>query len=151
MFDNDPGGKPKSAVKAMSARSGKRLYSIHAGDGDLSVLDDSVCRRTLDESVQCIELSGELGAMQVVFHPSGEPIPPEQRSLRLERTKASLATLAPTAALGRPDRGGAPAEDLPRQQGRRPRRCLPKETDTFSLRQAVDGEVKRFCQLRLTA
>lgn len=97
MFDNDAGGRGKSGVKALASQGGPRVRSIHAGDGDVSALHDGVWRRALDESAECIELAQELGATQIVFHPSEDRIPPEQRKLRMERSVQAFARLAPVA------------------------------------------------------
>ena len=97
MFDNDLGDGRKSAVKAMARQGGPRVYSLHAGDLDLSALHHGVHARAIGEAVETIELAKELGAAQIVFHPSDDRIEPSIRPYRIAQSIDAFKALAPEA------------------------------------------------------
>jgi len=97
MLDDDPQGLKKAALKVMARDGGPRVYSLHAGDRDISALKESEWELAIEESLRGIELAHELGAVQIVIHPSEDRIDPNDRPMRLEQSRRGLLALAPAA------------------------------------------------------
>jgi sugar phosphate isomerase/epimerase len=97
MLDNDPQGHKAVTLKQMGRGGGPRVNSLHAGDRDISILDEGLRRLAVDEMVQGIELAQQLGAGLIIVHSSGEPVNSQERSRRMEQAARSLQEMAPSA------------------------------------------------------
>ncbi len=97
MLDDDPQGTKKAALQHMARGKGPRVNSLHAGDRDISAIDEAARRLAVEETLQGIALAHELGASLIVIHPSDEPVKPEYRSGRLVQAGRSLVEVADAA------------------------------------------------------
>jgi sugar phosphate isomerase/epimerase len=90
------GSKVEKAYKA-----GLQLWSVHIPYGvawDPSSLDPDVRKPVVEKAGKVLRFAKEWGARRAVFHPSYEPIAPEERSARLNACKESLRQLAEISA-----------------------------------------------------
>ncbi len=97
MLDDDPAGRKKATLQQIARDKGPRVNSLHAGDRDISTLDESARHLAVEETIEGIELAHKLGAGLIVIHPSDEPVKPEDRPHRLEQSARSLLELAASA------------------------------------------------------
>lgn len=97
MVDDDPQGKKKAALQRMARGKGPQVNSLHAGDRDISAIDENARRLAVEETLQGISLAQELGASLIVIHPSDEPVKPEDRSRRLVQAGTTLREVTDTA------------------------------------------------------
>ncbi len=98
----------------LSQKYNVKLHSFHIPFAPFERIDISkpeLAERTIDLVKKYITQGAAVGIKYYVIHPSGEPIPAEERSARLECSKKSLAALAEFAkSLG----CVIAVEDLPR-------------------------------------
>ena len=104
------------ALAEYSRRYAVDLWSYHLpfssrNNIDISAADPGCRERTVALHTRLIQRAADIGIQRFVLHPSGEPISPEDRPLRLKYSMESLDTLAEIA-----DKAGAviAVEDLPR-------------------------------------
>lgn len=97
MLDDDQDGRKKAVLQRMARGKGPRVNSLHAGDRDISAIDETARRLAVEETLQGISLAHELGAALIVIHPSDEPVKPQDRSRRLVQASRSLAEVADAA------------------------------------------------------
>lgn len=104
------------ALADLSQRYHIDLWSFHLpfssrNSIDISSEDPSVRAKTVALHRELIEKAAAIGIQKFVLHPSGEPITPEARPLRMQYSMESLDTLAEIAH----EAGAVLAvEDLPR-------------------------------------
>ena len=113
LLDGDDGQQKASALKAMSARTGIRIASVHARFGepyDFSVLEEDARAMAVQSAAAAIDLARGLGAPIVVYHASAEPVNSQDRPARLQRAREAISELS-----GRCSEGiGLAVELLPR-------------------------------------
>ncbi|MBQ9746910.1 MAG: sugar phosphate isomerase/epimerase [Clostridia bacterium] len=88
-------------VRALSEKYAVKIWSMHLPFGPFNVLDLSnpaTAAHTVEYCNELIKKGAEIGVDKFVFHPSGEPIKDEERGLRMETSKQSLAACAEFAA-----------------------------------------------------
>ena len=104
------------ALEEHSRRYEIDLWSCHLpfssrNNIDISAADPAVRKTTVDRNAELIRKASQIGIRKFVIHPSGEPITPEARPLRMQYSMESLDTLAEIAH----EAGAVLAvEDLPR-------------------------------------
>ena len=84
-------------IKRLSKIYDIELWSFHLPFAPFSELDLSrpeLCDHTVEYFMELIKDVSSIGIKRFVLHPSGEPISDEQRAVRLECAKKSLARLA---------------------------------------------------------
>ena len=85
------------SVVPLAKEFGVELWSYHLPFGPFSVLDISqpdIADPTVEYYKKLMTAARECGIRVFVIHPSGEPITPENRPLRMATAKKSLARLA---------------------------------------------------------
>lgn len=97
MLDDDLRGRKKEALQQMARGKGARVTSLHAGDRDISAIDEPSRRLAVEETLRGIDLAHELGAGLIVVHPSDEPVKPEDRVRRLGQAGRSLLEVSSAA------------------------------------------------------
>lgn len=103
-------------IRKIASEYGISLNSFHLPfmpfeQIDISSLDCELRRSSISFNRELICKAADIGIDKFVVHPSGEPIAPEDRPMRMEAAKDSLGILAETAA----QNGGVICvEDLPR-------------------------------------
>ena len=101
-------------MQRLSKKHGVELWSLHLPFSPFSRIDISnpeLAKYTLEYYSELIKKGSDIGIDKFIVHPSGEPIAPENRAVRMETAKASLATLGEIAKAN----GAVIAvEDLPR-------------------------------------
>ena len=101
-------------VRELSQAHGVTLWSLHLPFAPFRILDPSrpdLAKDTVAYFRELIQKGVAIGIDKFVVHASGEPIPTEERSLRMACAKESLRALAEFAG----ERGAVIAvEDLPR-------------------------------------
>ncbi|MBQ8404798.1 MAG: sugar phosphate isomerase/epimerase [Clostridia bacterium] len=88
-------------VAALSEKYGVKIWSMHLPFGPFNLLDLSnpeLAEHTVEYCAELIKKGAEIGVDKFIFHPSGEPIKDEERKLRMETAKRSLAASAEIAA-----------------------------------------------------
>lgn len=124
-----------AAVKQAVADCGVTIWSCHApfGATDISDREEAVRLASVQSVIETLEAAVELSAGRVVVHGSREPIPDEERPLRLDRCIRSLSELAGQAST----RGIVLALEL------LPRTCLGNRTAEMRyILDRVDGDVR---------
>ena len=100
-------------ITALARDAGVGVWSVHLPFQDLDIAspDEAFRRKTLDLHESILREAGACGIRTAVLHPCLEPFPEEERALRMEQSKRSLAELAEFA-----DGQGVvvAVEDLPR-------------------------------------
>ena len=103
-----------SELRRLSEKHGVELWSLHLPFSPFDRIDISnpeLANATVAYFAELIKRGADIGIDKFIVHPSGEPIKPEDRAVRMETAKASLARLAEIAKT----RGAVIAvEDLPR-------------------------------------
>ena len=101
-------------IAELAKNSGVTLWSFHLPFAPFSEIDISnpdLAGATVDYYLDLVKKASAIGIEKFIVHPSGEPISPEDRPLRLACAKEHLALLAQQAAeLG----AVICVEDLPR-------------------------------------
>lgn len=111
-------------IKKLADKYGIRIWSCHLpfmpfAEIDLSSTDEKVRTFTVEYFKSLISAVAEIGTDKVVVHTSGEPIPDEDRPLKMEAAKKSLRELAEFAHTKNVT---VAVEDLPRT-------CLGKNSE----------------------
>jgi sugar phosphate isomerase/epimerase len=91
-------------VRYLTVPTGPRVVSVHSPFSeaiDISRTDPGGTEEGLEAARAAIRAAAGLGTDLLVIHPSAEPIGPEERAVRLERSRASLAALAGPARAAR--------------------------------------------------
>jgi sugar phosphate isomerase/epimerase len=121
------------------ADAGVECRSVHLGfetDYDISSLDESIRRRTLDDMKYGIQTAPNLGASIAVVHGSSEPISDDERPSRIAKARESLKELSDAAGI----RGVRIALEI------LPRTCLGNTTDeVLELVAGLDERKVGFC------
>ncbi len=91
------------ALRRYAEAAGVRLWSFHLPfmpfeEIDISALDADKRKNSVETNAELIKKAAETGIGICVIHPSGEPIPEEERASRAAAAKESLAALSRTAA-----------------------------------------------------
>ncbi|GIO54754.1 sugar phosphate isomerase/epimerase family protein [Paenibacillus cineris] len=98
----DPEVKMKcDEVVAAARRLGIDVWSLHIPFGtawDPSSLDQDTLEQVVAKVRHLFRYAADWGIGTLVYHPSWEPVPPEERALRLKTSKQTLALLAQEAA-----------------------------------------------------
>ncbi len=123
------------AVKALAARFGVKLWSLHlpfGGELDLSSTDGMARGRALDALADIIARGADIGIDKFIIHPSYEPIGDGERPQRLDIACGSLSQLAEAGA-----KHGATlcVEDLPRS-------CLGNSASDMERLLGADGRLR---------
>ena len=109
-------------LRALSLEYGVELWSFHLPFLPFDILDPSnpaVAKQSVEYHSSLIESATSIGIQRIVIHASGEPIAEEDRAVRLQCAKESLASLAELAS----SRGAVLAvENLPRT-------CIGRDSD----------------------
>jgi sugar phosphate isomerase/epimerase len=109
-------------LRALSREYGVELWSFHLPFSPFDALDPSnpaVAKQSVEYLSSLIESATSIGIQRIVIHASGEPIVEEDRGVRLQCAKESLASLAELAS----SRGAVLAvENLPRT-------CIGRDSD----------------------
>lgn len=98
-FDHTQAGLARTLGRQFR-EAGIEMGSIHVGFGgewDLSQTDEARRRRAVDLAQGTFAAARELGASIAVVHSSAEPIPDEERALRLAQARKSLRELTEAA------------------------------------------------------
>lgn len=94
----DPEIKARCDAKIAAAQAaGLEVWSVHipyGTDWDPSSLDPEVRKDVVDKVKRVLGYAQEWGVGRAVFHPSWEPIVPEDRARRLQACKETLSVLA---------------------------------------------------------
>lgn len=128
-----------AAVRSLSDKYGVGVWSLHLPfmpfeNIDISSADETVRKGTLKLLDDIIDRAADIGVDKFIVHPSGEPIPEEDREERMKNSMQSLDHLAERAA----EYGAVIAvEDLPRT-------CLGRNSDEI-LRLISVNERLRVC------
>jgi len=91
-------------MRYLTVPTGPRVVSVHSPFSeaiDISRTDPGGAEQGIEAARAALKAGSELGARLLVIHPSAEPIVPEQRAARIERSRASLAALAAPARAAR--------------------------------------------------
>lgn len=89
-----------AALRRMADAQGVELWSLHLPFCPFDFIDISkpeLADKTVDYFADLIKKGSLVGIDKFIIHPSGEPIKPEDRALRMATAKASLARLAEIA------------------------------------------------------
>ena len=89
-----------AALRRMADAQGVELWSLHLPFCPFDLIDISkpeLSDKTVDYFADLIKKGSRVGIDKFIIHPSGEPIKPEDRALRMATAKASLARLAEIA------------------------------------------------------
>ena len=101
-------------LKCLSKKHGVELWSLHLPFSPFSQIDISnpaLSAATVEYYSELIKKGADIGIDKFIVHPSGEPIAPEDRAIRMGTAKNSLYSLAEIAKA----HGATIAvEDLPR-------------------------------------
>ncbi len=101
-------------IKHISAKHGVELCSLHLPFSPFDRIDISkpeLAGATVAYFAELIKKGTDIGIDKFIVHPSGEPINPDDRAVRMETAKASLVRLA---ELAKAHSAVIAVEDLPR-------------------------------------
>lgn len=93
-------GKTVAAAARSLAEAGVKCRSVHLGfeaDYDISSLDETIRRATVDDMKYGLSVAPVLGASIAVVHGSSEPISDEERPRRMAAARESLKELCDAA------------------------------------------------------
>lgn len=96
IFDSSVQRRCSDIVRS-AKEHGIRLWTVHipyGDDWDPSHLDAAVRKTVLENVVRLFKLAKEWGADKLVFHPSYEPVPAEDREERLRHCRESIRLLS---------------------------------------------------------
>lgn len=124
-------------VGALAKEFSVKLWSLHLPFApferfEISALDSSFRRSTLEQFSEIIEKGAEIGIDKFVVHPSGEPIVDAERG---ERIKYSRETLSLLANICEKNASVLCVEDLPRT-------CLGHSSEEMLFLTAEDSRLK---------
>jgi len=100
LFEGDGGLELRAELDKLFATSHVRAGSVHAlfgGPDDISVLDEPARTSAVAETLNAVQLAGELDADFVIVHASAEPIEDSERAARIAQCRKSLAELTDAA------------------------------------------------------
>lgn len=87
------------SIAESAEKYGVKLWSLHLPfEADIDISNPKYADRTVEIHKEIIDKASSVGIKNFVLHPSAEPIEDEERPLRMELSKKSLARLAEHAA-----------------------------------------------------
>ncbi len=92
----------RDIARHLLARSKPRVSSMHAlysHEYDISRLDKIQWKYAVDRALDTVDLAAELNIPMIVMHSSQEPVPPEERPLRLERAMEGFSIIGKKAQI----------------------------------------------------